>query len=155
AIHRQNILGGMLFASFPLDQARRIEVSGGAHSIPSSIETKVQTYDATTLRLLNETSVRVPADVTLHLAQSSLAYVYDTSLFGAIDSIFGQRYRLEVDQIGGTLNYTGLLADFRRYFMPKRPITIAMRALHYGRYGSDSEDPRLVQLYAGYPELVH
>jgi hypothetical protein len=155
AIHRQQILGGMFFTALPLDQARRIELSAGAQSIFSSVETKVATYDGSSLRLLSTTSVRVPADITLHLAQTSAAYVYDTSLFGAIDSIFGQRYRLEVDQIGGTLNYTGLLADFRRYFMPKRPITVAVRALHYGRYGADSEDPRLVQLYAGYPELVH
>ena len=27
--------------------------------------------------------------------------------------------------------------------------------MHYGRYGSDSDNPRLIGLYAGYPEFVH
>src|SRR6185436_3639964 len=29
-----------------------------------------------------------------------------------------------------------------------------VRGLHYGRYGGDAEDPMLVGLYAGYPELL-
>ena len=39
--------------------------------------------------------------------------------------------------------------------MPVRPVTFAFRAVHYGRYGADSEAPQLIKLYAGYPELVH
>ncbi len=26
--------------------------------------------------------------------------------------------------------------------------------MHYGRYGSDAEDPRLIPLFLGYPEFV-
>ena len=33
-------------------------------------------------------------------------------------------------------NFVGALADYRRYFMPVRPFTLAARLLHYGRYGS-------------------
>jgi outer membrane protein assembly factor BamA len=47
-----------------------------------------------------------------------------------------------------------VLADFRRYFMPARPFTLALRGLHYGRYGRDGEDPRLSPLYLGFPGLV-
>jgi len=39
--------------------------------------------------------------------------------------------------------------------MPVRPWTIAVRAMHYGRYGRDSEDSQIIDLYAGYPEFVH
>jgi outer membrane protein assembly factor BamA len=39
--------------------------------------------------------------------------------------------------------------------MPVRPWTIAVRALHYGRYGRDSEDSQIIDLYSGYPEFVH
>ena len=35
-----------------------------------------------------------------------------------------------------------------------RPVTIAARVMHYGRYGSGSEDPRLYPLFVGYPDLV-
>jgi outer membrane protein assembly factor BamA len=46
------------------------------------------------------------------------------------------------------------MADYRRYFMPVRPFTIAFRAFHYGRYGRDSEDQRMYPLYIGYESLV-
>jgi outer membrane protein assembly factor BamA len=47
-----------------------------------------------------------------------------------------------------------VLADYRRYFMPVSFYTIAARVMHYGRYGSGSDDPRLYPLYIGYPDLV-
>ena len=61
---------------------------------------------------------------------------------------------MELAQSMGTLRYSSVLADYRRYFMPKRPITVAVRGMHFGRYGRDSEDVRLVEMYLGYPELV-
>jgi len=54
----------------------------------------------------------------------------------------------------GTLRMTTALADYRRYFMPARFYTLAVRGLHYGRYGANSEDPRLIPLFIGYPEFV-
>jgi len=45
-------------------------------------------------------------------------------------------------------------ADFRKYVMPLRPFTLAFRALHYGRYGKDSEDPRFYPIYIAYWDLV-
>ena len=38
--------------------------------------------------------------------------------------------------------------------MPARFYTIAVRGLHYGRYGAGGEDPRLIPLFIGYPEFV-
>src|SRR5512138_3816889 len=38
--------------------------------------------------------------------------------------------------------------------MPVRRFTLAARLLHYGRYGSDGEDPRLQPLFLGYSGLV-
>jgi outer membrane protein assembly factor BamA len=38
--------------------------------------------------------------------------------------------------------------------MPVPFYTIAVRALHYGRYGGDAEDPRLLPVYIGHPSLV-
>jgi outer membrane protein assembly factor BamA len=43
----------------------------------------------------------------------------------------------------------------RQYIMPFKPVTIAIRGIHLGRYGHDGENPQLVDFYAGYPELVH
>jgi len=74
---------------------------------------------------------------------------------GATSPIYGGRYRVQIDQTVGTLQYTAGLIDWRRYFMPVRPITIAVRGMQYGRYGPDAEHPQLIGLYAGYQELVH
>ena len=66
----------------------------------------------------------------------------------------GNRSRVEFDQSVGDLTYSSLLLDYRQYWMPKRPYTIAVRAVHFGRYGQDAESPYMVDYYAGYPELV-
>ena len=84
----------------------------------------------------------------------SAALVYDTSLFGATAPIIGQSYRFEVSPTFGTLNYTTLLADFRKYVVPFKPFTLAFRVLHYGRYGAGSADDRLYPMYLGYGTLV-
>jgi outer membrane protein assembly factor BamA len=54
----------------------------------------------------------------------------------------------------GGLNYTSLLAAYRRYVMPVRPYTIAVRLVHSGRYGGDAGDFRLHDSYVGSPALV-
>ena len=74
--------------------------------------------------------------------------------FGATSPVHGQRYRLEAAPAIGTIGFTSMLADYRRYFMPAPFYTIAVRALHYGRYGGDAEDPRLLPVYIGHPSLV-
>jgi outer membrane protein assembly factor BamA len=66
----------------------------------------------------------------------------------------GQRYRIEAAPSFGSINFTSLLADYRRYFMPAPFYTIATRVMHYGRYGSGSDDTRLFPLFIGYPNLV-
>src|SRR5436309_9652512 len=65
-----------------------------------------------------------------------------------------QRYHLDVSPVLVTNNNTEALTDFRQYVMPVRPLTIAARVMHYGRYGSGGEDQRLSPLYLGYPSLV-
>jgi outer membrane protein assembly factor BamA len=90
----------------------------------------------------------------VNLGEAGMALVYDSSVMGATSPILGQRYRFEVSQTAGTVSYAGVLADYRRYFMPARPFTIAFRGMHYGRYGSGSEDVRLAPIYIGSPGLV-
>ena len=90
----------------------------------------------------------------LTLGRAMAAYVYDRSSFGATSPVFGQRYRVEVAPTAGSLRYTGLLVDYRRYLMPVPFYTLAGRLLHYGRYGAGASDTRLSPLFLGYPELV-
>jgi outer membrane protein assembly factor BamA len=66
----------------------------------------------------------------------------------------GQNLGLSVSQALGKVTFTTLLADARKYLMPVKPFTLAFRALHYGRYGKDSEDQRFYPLYIAYWDLV-
>jgi outer membrane protein assembly factor BamA len=38
------------------------------------------------------------------------------------------------------VDYTTLIGDFRRYYAPFRNLTVAVRGLHYGRYGLSGEE---------------
>src|SRR5262249_37745422 len=73
---------------------------------------------------------------------------------GATGPVLGARYRLEAAPTVGDLSYTTLLADYRRYFMPVAPVTLAIRAQHVGRYGSDAADSRRLPLVWTLRDLV-
>src|SRR5678815_2656360 len=132
----------------------RFEVSGGVRALTFSREMQTRVYDSITGDLITSQEIVKEHEPTLYLNENNVAIVRDTSYFGATSPVYGGRTRIEAGQSLGTLRYASLLADYRRYFMPKRPITIAVRGMHFGRYGRDSEDVRLVDLYLGYPELV-
>jgi hypothetical protein len=140
--------------SYPFNQVQRIDFSAGYSNISFSEELKTKAFDAITGDQVLDQSEDLPTPGALDLGVASAALVYDNSFFGATSPILGQRYRLEVSPTVGSLNYVGLLADYRKYFMPARPFTIAARLLHYGRYGSGGEDQRLQPLFLGYPGLV-
>lgn len=143
-----------LFASYPFSRQTRMEFYGGYRRISYDWEVKTQIYDYLSGDQIKSNTQSLPVPSTLSLATASVAYVYDYSIFGATSPVLGQRYRFEVSPVLGSLNYYSLLTDYRRYIMPIRPLTLAGRFLHYGRYGSDSEDNRLLPLFVGYQNLV-
>ena len=154
-IERQTVRGASAVAAFPFSHASRVEFSGGAHALSFTREIETAKYSADGFRLLTRDEEQLPSAPTLYLAQATAALVHDTSFFGATSPIYGRRYRFEIGQTSGSLRYATVLADWRQYLMPKRPVTFALRGLHYGRYGADADSPQLISLYAGYPELVH
>jgi len=138
---------------YPFDSSLRAEVSAGVRNI--SFDTRVRTEGfslRTGQRIIDDEQKQ--SSPSIRLFEGSLAVVRDTSVFGATSPIMGQRFRFDVSPVLGTLNYAGTLADFRQYFMPIRPVTVAARVLHYGRYGSGGEDGRLYPLFLGDPGLV-
>jgi len=140
--------------SYPFSRAQRIEVSGGFQQIGLKQDVTTRTYSLQTGQQLTEDKTDLANFETLNLGTASGALVYDTSIFGATSPIRGNRYRLELSQSSGSLLYTGVLVDGRTYYMPKRPFTVALRGLVYGRFGSDGESPRLPIMYLGYSGLV-
>ncbi len=65
------------------------------------------------------------------------ALVGDNSYSGLTAPLQGYRYRIGVDQNFGDLNFTGVTVDARVYKRLK-PISLAARVLHYGRYGENT-----------------
>jgi Tol biopolymer transport system component len=140
--------------SYPFSRAQRIEFSGGVSNISFDQIITTTTFSLVNGRILDDSSETTSLGPSLNLGTASAAYVFDTSVFGATSPVQGQRYRLEVAPTLGSLRFTGLMADYRRYFMPAPFYTIAVRAMHFGRYGSGAQDSRLLPLDIGYPWLV-
>jgi WD40 repeat protein len=140
--------------AYPFSRAKRVEVTAGFRNIGFHGEQITEFFDPVTGQFLGDERVDIPTADGLNLFEGSAAFVHDTSIFGATSPIVGQRYRFEVTPTAGTLNYTGILADYRAYVMPVRPFTFAFRALHYGRYGGGGEDTRFTPLFLGYPNLI-
>jgi hypothetical protein len=140
--------------SYPFSQVQRFDLQAGYSNISFDRELRTRGFSLTTGEEILSDDEDLDAPSSLDLGVGSAALVYDNSFFGAASPILGQRYRLEVAPTIGSLRYVGVLADYRRYFMPARPFTLATRLLHYGRYAADGEDGRLQPLFLGYPGLV-
>ena len=138
---------------YPLSRAQRVEFSGGIRRISFSEELRTDFFNPFSGQFLGNTKEKVPTADALTLGEASAALVWDTSVYGATSPIVGQRYRLEMSQSTGTLQYSGALLDYRKYFMA-RPFTLALRGMHYGRYGRDGEDGRMSPLFLGYASLI-
>jgi dipeptidyl aminopeptidase/acylaminoacyl peptidase len=141
-------------AAYPFSRAQRLEFQGGVSqlSFDQVVQTSVYSLNSGFL-LSDETETTQLAD-PLVLGTSAAALVFDTSSYGATSPIQGQRYRFEASPTFGSINFTSLLADYRRYFMPAPFYTLAARVMHFGRYGSGGDDERLFPLFLGYPQLV-
>jgi outer membrane protein assembly factor BamA len=142
------------FVSYPFNTAQRVEFSAGYSNISFDNELRTQGFSTLTGEQVLDSKEDLPAGQALNLGVASAALVYDNSILGATGPILGQRYRLQASPTIGSLSYVSALADYRRYFQPARPFTLAARLMHYGRYGADSEDPRLQPLFLGWPGLV-
>ena len=146
--------GASAVAQYPFSRVQRVEFSAGARRIGFGAEVETQFFSPISGELIDRQTEDLPHPEAINLGEASAALVYDSSIYGATSPLVGRRYRFEYSQEAGTLTYGGVLADYRRYFMPARPFTIAVRGLHYGRYGADAEDPRLTPLFIGYQGLV-
>lgn len=151
---RQSDLQVGLITQYPFSRAFRFEVQGGGRHIFFDRRRTTRFFRYDTGDFLDEEVEKFDAPSSLNLAEGSAALVYDQSLFGPVGPILGQRFRFEAGQTAGSLNFTNITLDYRRYFSPFRPLTFAIRGIHVGRYGSDGEDSRLSPLFLGYPSLV-
>jgi len=140
--------------AYPFSRAQRVEWQAGVSRITFDQVVRTTAFSLVDGHILQDDTNTTSLGAPLNLGTSSMALVYDTASFGATSPVQGQRYRLEASPTFGSINFTSVTADYRRYFMPVPFYTIAGRVLHYGRYGSGGQDSRLSPLYLGYPDLV-
>ena len=138
-IHRE----ASALVMYPFSRARRIELSAGFDAIAFRTEALTYVYDSTGRRVQETRELR-PGLPPAAIGLAGVAFVHDTSVHGAASPVLGERYRLGLAGTYGDLRLATLVADYRRYVMPVRPFTIAMRVQHVGRYGRDDADPRLL-----------
>jgi Tol biopolymer transport system component len=79
-------------------------------------------------------------------ANANIAYVGDNSFFGLTSPLAGHRYRFSVEHFIGNDQYTGYLADIRKYFWAK-PFSFAFRTTNYFRF--EKEVNAVYPLYIG------
>jgi Tol biopolymer transport system component len=154
-IDRQTGPAGFAVTSYPLSKATRLEFTGSIRSLSFSQETITQVFSPTGFGQISRVDQTTTLETPLKLAEGSVAFVHDTTYYGATSPIYGERYRFELGRTAGTIGFSAVTLDWRRYFMPVRPITVAFRVMHLGRYGSGAEDSHLVPLFEGYPDVVH
>ena len=153
-IFRQTEQSAAGILAYPFNRAQRVEFQGGVTRVSFDQITETALFSLASGQLLSDRTDTVSLAQPLTLATTSAALVYDTSNFGATSPVAGQRYRLEATPTFGSINFTNVLADYRRYVMPVPFYTVAMRAMHFGRYGSGSQDQRLFPMFIGYPSMV-
>jgi hypothetical protein len=142
------------FAAYPLNRSQRIEVSGGVRTISFTREQRIEQLSTRSGMIIDVDSSPLPSAPVVGIAEAAVALVGDSAILGATGPMLGERYRVQVTWNVGGLDYTSLLADYRRYVMPVRPYTVAVRVVHSGRYGGDAGDFRLRDAYVGSPALV-
>ncbi len=85
-----------------------------------------------------------------------MAYVGDNTTFGTVAPLNGYRYRLQLGQYFGTVSYTDVLADLRKYQFLK-PFTLAGRFMYQGRINPSNTAflNNIYPLFLGFPWYMH
>ncbi len=136
--------------AYPFSRGLRFEFRAGAGHAAYRRDDRTSLASAATGEVLDRDPIESSGSAsTTTVAEVGGALVHDTTVLGPTGPLVGSRYRLEVAPAVGQLSYTTVIADVRRYLMPVRPFTLALRAMHAGRYGGDGSDPRLMPSYLG------
>jgi Tol biopolymer transport system component len=141
-----------IFAQYPFSTTMRVEAGASFANYSYRVDRIDNYYNAFGgLVYQDRNKVDLPSGLAFRLGTVEAAIVGDNSFFGLTAPLQGQRFRLGVEQYFGEFNFLAPTADYRIYRFFK-PIGLAFRALHYGRYGGNSE--RLFPLYLGSPWYV-
>lgn len=140
-----------LFSQYPLSTKLRFE-GGMSYSRYSYRIDSITYYYTLSGYYLGQTKSKVKnVPDPFNVGSAYVAFVGDNSTFGITSPMLGYRYRFQVGRMFDAYDITNFSMDVRKYFFIK-PISLAFRALHYGRYGRDANE--LYPLYLGNEYLV-
>jgi len=148
-----------IFGALPFSSTLRLEASA-SYAFYSYRRDKISTYYEYGVlpngqvyfgRQIGQDRKRLPSPEGFNLGTVGAALVGDNSYFGITAPLAGYRYRIGLDQYYGGFRFTSTTIDLRGY---KRfqPVTIALRAAHYGRYGGNSDE--IFPMYMGSPWFI-
>lgn len=135
--------------AYPFSRGLRLEMFAGVRHEQYRRDQRTSIASAETGKVLVNEERQTYAGAPTTVGEIGAALVRDTSVSGPTGPLLGSRYRLEIAPAAGQLSYTSVTADVRRYLMPVRPFTVAMRVMHSARYGADGSDQRLLPSYLG------
>ncbi len=135
--------------AYPFSRGLRVEMFAGIRHARYRRDQRTSIASVATGQVLAKEEVETYGGAPTTVAEVGAALVRDTSVSGPTGPLVGSRYRLEIAPAAGQLAYTSVIADLRRYLMPVRPFTVAMRLVHSARYGADGSDRRLLPSYLG------
>ncbi|MGD8360397.1 MAG: peptidase S9 [Gemmatimonadota bacterium] len=145
--------------AYPFSMTRRVEGSLGFTRYSYDVEQDQYIFDSLG-RVVHQRRVQLDElePDPMNLFQASVALVGDYSFSAFTSPVRGGRYRFEVGSTFGTLNFQTITADYRRYFNPNLNLTLAFRALHYGRYNYSQalvdNNNGITPLFLGYETLI-
>jgi hypothetical protein len=126
-------------AIYPLTRFQRFEFGLTAATISDRLQQIYEPYDPNTGFATRDAISREIGLPSASYVQPSIAYVFDNSLPGYVGPFYGRRYRLQASQSIGGWRYFEGLGDYRRYDHVVGPLTLATRALYFGRIGRDAD----------------
>ncbi len=141
-----------MFAYYPLSQTRRLE-GGISFSWYYYRWDRFNNYYDDLGTWLFQTREKLTAPDGGNYQQVNISYVEDNSYFGMTSPMQGHRSRLQLTKYFGAVDMYTALVDYRKYWFI-RPVSIAFRAYHYGRYGSSEDSELITPIYIGYPWLI-
>ena len=143
-----------VFVDRPFSRALRVE-GGASYARYSRRVDRNQLYYDAFGRLIAQERDRITEGVPdgFGVGSVSAALVGDNSVMGPTSPLSGWRFRAGVEQFFGAdavrdLNYTQSTLDGRIY-QRLAPVTLALRAVHYGRHGLDGGNELTFPFYVG------
>jgi Tol biopolymer transport system component len=143
-----------LFGSYPLSSTKRFELSASLSYYSYRLDRYNYYYEQNSYNSLGSDRQRnLPTHPGFNIKEFEAAYVVDNSYFGIASPLRGNRSRIAVGQYFGGVTMHTLVLDFRKYIY-LRPFCLAFRAMHYGRYGANTDSTLLTPYFIGYPWYV-